>query len=528
MAGRPVVQAQTVQPADLTTEEPMDRPQTARRLLGLALGFGVLADALFDGPAFGINLLIAVVALVAAAVAVRRPNAPFERMDAWLPVSAVVLAGFVALRSDPVLIALDTVVVLGLTGASIAAVGGLAVTRLTTNGLLDLFAWLTLAVLDGARKPLRPARRELGVPRAASEVVWRSGPVLRGLALATPLVLIFVVLFASADLIFGRWLETALTFDIDLAGLPGRVVFVGVVAWAAAGVLWLGATIAPPPEPQSLGAAVASAEVVARSRPGSLGAIEAVVVLVTVDVLFAIFVVLQVAYLFGGADTRGAAGLTFSDYARRGFFELLVASALAGSIVAGLEATVRERPRAYVATALALLALTLFMLVSAVARMRLYQEAYGWTELRFYALAGISFVGLGLLASAVLLVRDRSDRLPHALIGAFLVVLLAINVVGPRGFVADRNIDRALHPERIPADGERSPDYAYLVSLGDDAIPAIVDVLPALSASVKPSLVAHLDARRVQLATDRALVAPQAWNLARERARAALERLPRR
>ena len=506
----------------------MDRPQTARRLLGLALGFGVLADVLFDGPAFGINLVIAVVALLAAAGAVRRSDAPFHRADAWLPVSAVVLALFVALRSDPVLVAFDSVIVLGLTGASIAAIGGLAVTRLTTNGLLDLFAWLTLALLEGALKPVRLARQELGMPRAAGEAVGRSGPVLRGLALATPLVLAFVVLFASADLIFGRWLETALSIDVDLAGLPGRVLFVGVASWSVAGVLWLGATITPPLEPRSLGAAAASADVVARGRPGSLGAVEAVVVLVTVDVLFAVFVVLQVAYLFGGADTRAAAGLTFSDYARRGFFELLVASALAGSTVAGLEATVRERPRAYVVAALALVGLTLFVLVSAVARMRLYQEAYGWTELRFYALAGIGFVGLGLVASAVLLVRGRSDRLPHALIGAFLVVLLGVNVVGPRGFVADRNIDRALHPERIPADGERSPDYAYLNSLGDDAIPAIVDVLPALPVSVRTQVAIGLDARRVQLATDPALVAPQAWNLARERARRALERRPGR
>ena len=43
-----------------------------------------------------------------------------------------------------------------------------------------------------------------------------------------------------------------------------------------------------------------------------------------------LFVGLQIAYLFGGLDTLVAAGMTYSDYARRGFFELVAAACLAG------------------------------------------------------------------------------------------------------------------------------------------------------------------------------------------------------
>ena len=38
---------------------------------------------------------------------------------------------------------------------------------------------------------------------------------------------------------------------------------------------------------------------------------------------------LQVAYLFGGLDTLDAAGITYAQYARRGFFELVAAACLA-------------------------------------------------------------------------------------------------------------------------------------------------------------------------------------------------------
>src|SRR5206468_10406762 len=133
----------------------------------------------------------------------------------------------------------------------------------------------------------------------------------------------------------------------------------------------------PALERASLGAA-ARTGLVAPER--GLGVVEAVVILVAVDVVVALFVGLQVAYLFGGLDTLVAAGMTYSDYARRGFFELVAAACLAGAVVAALETTVARRTRPYLAALLALLGLTGVILVSAALRLRLDQDAYGWTE----------------------------------------------------------------------------------------------------------------------------------------------------
>jgi hypothetical protein len=53
-------------------------------------------------------------------------------------------------------------------------------------------------------------------------------------------------------------------------------------------------------------------------------------VLGLLDLLFLTFVVIQVRYLFGGAGRVAAtAGLTHTEYARRGFFELVTVTALA-------------------------------------------------------------------------------------------------------------------------------------------------------------------------------------------------------
>ncbi len=234
---------------------------------------------------------------------------------------------------------------------------------------------------------------------------------------------------------------------------------------------------------------------------------------------------LQVAYLFGGLDTLAAAGLTYAEYARRGFFELLAAAALAAAVVATLDARVRRRSRGFVLAALGLLGLTGVTLVSSFLRLRLYQDAYGWTELRFWVLLSIGWLAVALVAVGVLVLLGRSGRLVHVLGALGVAGMLVANVVGPQGFVAARNLERAISPELVPAGGRAGLDGAYLSTLGDDAVPAMVAALPHLGAADRAAVRAHLEARRHELATDPTVSGWPAWNLAREQARAALETL---
>ena len=110
----------------------MERPDlrtTARRLLAIALGIGILGEVLLDGSAAGINVPIMTAAVLVAAWLVRRPGRAPDPLDAWLPAAAMVLAVFVALRADPFLALLDLAAAAAFVGASMAAFSGLAVTR---------------------------------------------------------------------------------------------------------------------------------------------------------------------------------------------------------------------------------------------------------------------------------------------------------------------------------------------------------------------------------------------------------------
>jgi two-component system sensor histidine kinase BaeS len=161
------------------------------------------------------------------------------------------------------------------------------------------------------------------------------------------------------------------------------------------------------------------------------------------------------------------------------------------------------------------------VIASATLRLKLYQDAYGWTELRFYVFAAIAWLALGAVATAGLLLVSRTRWLAHALGVLGLVVWLGINVVGPQGFVARQNLARAIDPSLVAPDGQTGLDAWYLVSLGDDAVPAMVAAIPYVDMHGLPVLDLQIRDRDQALRQSDVTAWP-AWNLARERAREAI------
>ena len=506
----------------------MDRTIATRALIGSAL-IGVIAQAWLFRTALGVNVVLLTAAVLATGWVIAglagRANR-LDPLDAWLPVGALVVAGMIGLRSDPTLVFLDAATGATLLAASMAALSGAAVTRrsalaITILGTIVL-GWICVGML----------RLAIAARRPVDTLGWRArlpawvAPIARGLLIALPVLLVFIALFASADAIFATLAGNLFAWQLDLGELPIRAALAFVVAWPVAGLLAVGVGSAgidrrtAAPTPQSLGAA--AAEPLPLPLFPGLGVVEAVTILVAVDVLFAMFVILQVAYLFGGLDTMAAGGITYANYARGGFFQLVAVTVLAGGLVVSLHAVVRRRTRAFVASAVGLAILNVIVLASATLRLALYQQAYGWTELRFYIDATIAWLGIGIVAATVLLIRDRMRWLPHAMTIAAVVVLVVVNVVGPVRLVADENVARLLDPGRVPPDGRRGLDVEYMLTLTDDAVPALVAALPALSGDDRAAVESWLEDRRIELGRPETTSWP-AWNLARAEARRAVE-----
>ena len=187
-----------------------------------------------------------------------------------------------------------------------------------------------------------------------------------------------------------------------------------------------------------------------------------------------------------------------------------------------LDLAVASRSRGQLAGALALLALTAVVLVSAFTRLRLYQSMYGWTELRLVVLVAIAWLAVALAVTAGLLVARRTRWTLHALGIMVLVAVGGLNAVGPQAFVTGRNLERAIDPSLVPPGGSTGLDTDYLTQLGDEAVVPVVDAWDRLRQADRDALAPALAWREEQLRTDPSLQGWPAWNLTRERARAAL------
>jgi hypothetical protein len=489
-------------------------PAIGRAIHVVAAGaaLGIIGQLLFFDVAVGINFPVAIALLLTSGWLLRRPDSRVERRDLWLAPAAVVFASFAAIRADALIVLFDALTSLGLAGAALASYGQRTVVRRPFGDLVALGVAVAGWVAAGAVPAIGAARRRLPITRGALGHARPAVPVLRGLLIALPVMLVFVSLFSAADAVFARMLDDATHVDLDLGSLPGRALLAAVIGWLAIGGLGLASSRAPSP-------GVASAP----AYDWRLGRTEVLTVLLAVDLLFAGFVALQGAYLFGGLDTLAAIGMTYSEYARRGFFELVAVVVLAGGLIVVAERLVRERSRALLAAAIVLATLTAVILVSAALRLRLYQEAYGWTELRLYVLATIVLLAGVLLAILAALLTDRVRWIGHAVLALGLVVGLGLSVLGPARFITEQNVARALDPTLVPPDGQTGLDTVYALSLGDDRIPDLVRVLPALEAHEADYVRDELRFRLQQLRTDPAFDAWQSWNLGRVRALAALE-----
>ena len=490
-------------------------PRRTLRPVGVLLaaaGLGVAAQGLFYGVNVGLNVPLALALVLGVAWALHPADLRPRLRDAWLPIASLGLAAFVSLRGDTSLLVLDTLGAVALAGYSLASMSGATVMDRSLSGLARLGGRLAHAAGGGVMSPLRRVREQLPtllLPPPGSQ----SRGVLRGLLVALPLVVIFLALFSSADAVFARLTDSLFRWKLDLGTLPGRLAITIVAAWLTGGLLAFVASGAGrglpdrPPWPD---------------RP-RLGDTELVTILLVIDLLFASFAILQAAYLFGGHDTVAASGLTYAEYARRGFFELLAAAFMVAGLILGMEALVERRGRTYLAATIVLICLTGVVLASAFLRLRLYQDAYGWTELRFYVLAAICWLGIGSVGGVVVLATGRTRWLVHGMVGLSIGFGFAFNLLGPVRFIAEQNVARAIHPELVASGGETGLDAGYLAGLGTDAVIVLAERLPEMPASVRADVSERLTARAFD-DDFRTEAGWQGWNLSREHARALLVR----
>ncbi|MEK7627962.1 MAG: DUF4173 domain-containing protein [Patescibacteria group bacterium] len=438
---------------------------TARQsglIVGVALILGILADHLFFEIVPGLNFTVFAVAVVASFLGLQVYLGKIFQRDLFWPVPLLLfLALMVSIRAN-ILLTFLNIVGCGLLLLLIAEVS----VRGSVRNFV-LFDYLKLLVPANFVTAFFKVIGNVWSIRKAEGDSARMPHIIRGILITAPVLILFTVLFSSADLVFSKYVSQVFSFDFNVVPHVFVVLLVAVYLVAVFGYAFFG---------------VYSHGRVSSRAFFRLGYTEIAILLGSVNALFLAFILIQITYLFGGESNITSQGLTFAEYARKGFFELIAVATFSYLLLLATEkliernGTTHSRTFKIVSTAV-VIQLGVIM-ISASMRLSLYENAFGFTTLRLYSHAFILLLGVVFVFLAQkILVDGKDETLAFRTFLAVASFLVLMNMFNPDLFIAKKNIERYHTIQKI--------DAAYLSELSADATPATLQLLDAVDEDVR-------------------------------------------
>ena len=328
--------------------------------------------------------------------------------------------------------------------------------------------------------------------------------IVKGVVMAIPVIFIFILLLSSADLIFQRYISDLVTINIQPETFF-RFILILIVTF-----IFIGAYSYIFQESKK------QKTIKQENKKYVIGNIESSVILGLVNVLFFLFILIQLTYLFGGVSNISTQGFTYAEYARQGFFELIAVAVISLLLLLTIEKYIAHKDKfpilGFKILSTTMVAQVIVIMVSAFTRLLLYEQAYGFTTLRLYSHIFIFLLGVIFCLLVYKIHWDsRENMFALRVFISVILFLVGINLLNPDLFIAQQNIQRFNDTGKL--------DVSYLSNLSDDAIPEVVKTLDMLDGDMKNSLGYELY-WRTQV---RDFTEWQSFNISRARAKGILD-----
>ncbi len=465
-----------------------------------AIVLGIVFDYLFFEKNFGISVIIfeSLAIIITLLLCVRFKQS--YRSVVWLLGLILFFAVMPSIRDNMFLTILN---VLASAGLVLLATKELLKKHIINFKIPDYITTIIVTPFSVLRRSLQALSFLTTPAQKSSTVVLRR--VVVGILIALPFLFIFGALFASADLAFNRLIDSIIIFQIpdEFVGHAFLVFGTFVVA------LGLFAYIFNIPTQKK------SQDTLENDKPEKISAdrsIEIKVFLWLIAGLFAVFIIFQIAYLFGGIINISEQDFSYADYARRGFWELLFVSFFSLVILLIIDQYTksnRSRLTWFRIPGLVLTAEVFIIIISALKRLNLYIDAYGLTAQRLYAAGFIIFLAVIFILLAIKLWREKEERFfAFGTLVSMISFLIILNLLNPDAFIARQNIERFDQTGKI--------DIHYLGNLSADALPTTLGVYDQLNDPDKEELTRLIDIKKEWL--EKQQVHWQTYNISRDRA----------
>ncbi len=298
-------------------------------------------------------------------------------------------------------------------------------------------------------------------------------PIVRGLIISLPILVLLMILLSSADLVFKEFIDSLFSPNISPETIF-RLFLIGFVASLFIGAFAL--IFMPSAEPET--------DPAQDKNRFDLGATESSVVLGSVCSLFLVFVIIQFAYLFGGAGQVASTGHTYAEYARKGFFELIAVAAISLLLILAVKNATKFRTslqtRVFKWLSGILVVEVMVIMISAHMRLNLYEETYGFTMLRLLSHLFILWLASAFVMLPLHIISGKNQKnLALQLFVSVLCFFALTNIINPDNFIVRQNIARYKETGKL--------DVHYLSNLSEDAVPAVAGLLDSSDQDLRKS-----------------------------------------
>lgn len=218
-----------------------------------------------------------------------------------------------------------------------------------------------------------------------------------------------------------------------------------------------------------------------------------VTMLTIMNVVYIAFTAVQISYLFTGEKMLLPEGMTYAEYAKNGFNELVMVTLINFFIlITTMHFASRAKHGVYRVIQVLLSLLTVctgFMLFSAYFRLSLYEAAYGYTYSRLLGHAFMIYLLVVFLIGLLKIWRNGFSLIKYyAIVG--LVAYVVINYINIDAIIVKNNLARYAETGNI--------DLDYHMRLSDDAYPYLLALTndPQMGERVKEKLQNRLEEER--------------------------------
>ncbi len=472
------------------SEENMVKKQNIFLLVGSVI-LAIVFNILFYDKRLGISYPIFVLAFYGVIIFVLRDKIMFKANFGMLLTVPIIMLSFTYLFfSNEIFIFFNFLIIPVLI---------LMQTLLITNNnvykwfdarfIIDLLNAMFIRTLSYVFKPFILISKIIKNKTGARKVSVVSKVVI-GLILSVPLSAIVISLLSEADDVFGHWVKgiTDMFINLNMEDFIAQLIIGLLVGAVIFSYLWSLYNDNNKQPDKNLNENIQIKKV--------WDPIVVLTMLISVNLIYVIFTVIQFTYLFGSVSSLLPEGVTYAEYARRGFFELIVVTLINVSILTGIINFTRKE-NVIVAKVLKILnsllvACTMVMLLSAHFRMSLYEEAYGYTYLRVFTHAFMIFI-FAILTATLIKVWKESFSLLKSYMVIGITAYVAINYFNADAFIVNNNIKRFNNPQINVIDTQ------YLSYLSDDAVPYLVELLESSDTQVSEDIRHQLFIRKERL-----------------------------